>query len=109
MRLLRVGDPGDERPAVEDGDHVFDISPMTDDIDGAFLARDGVLRVRDALRRGHPPARTSAPSVRRSCPPRCRPARVGSERRYGVRIGIAETFGGTHARLATARRRESRP
>ena len=51
MRLLRVGDPGAERPAVEDGDQVFDLSPVTDDIDGAFLAGGGVRRVRDALRR----------------------------------------------------------
>jgi 2,4-didehydro-3-deoxy-L-rhamnonate hydrolase len=55
MRLLRVGDPGGERPAVEDGGQAFDLSPVTDDIDGRFLAGDGVLRVRDALRRGNLP------------------------------------------------------
>ena len=54
MRLLRVGDPGHERPAVEDGDAVFDLSSLTDDIDGTFLADDGVLRARDALRSGEP-------------------------------------------------------
>ena len=52
MRLLRVGDPGDEHPAVEDGDEVFDLSSITSDIDGAFLADDGFRRVRDALRSG---------------------------------------------------------
>jgi len=55
MRLLRVGEPGRERPGVEEGDEVFDLSSITDDIDGPFLADNGVLRVRDALRRGDLP------------------------------------------------------
>src|SRR5690349_346361 len=74
MRFLRVGDPGDERPAVEDGDNVFDISPMTDDIDGAFLAGDGVLRVRDALRGEHLPRLDL--TGRRLGPPIARPTAV---------------------------------
>jgi 2,4-diketo-3-deoxy-L-fuconate hydrolase len=89
MRLLRVGDPGDERPAVEDGDEVFDLSSITSDIDGAFLADDGIRRVRDALgsggsgglarldiigrrlghpSRGPPPCSASARTTRRTRP-----------------------------------------
>ncbi|WP_372349286.1 fumarylacetoacetate hydrolase family protein [Streptomyces sp. KL116D] len=42
MRLMRIGPAGRERPvlAVPDGRH-FDLSPVTDDIDGAFLAALG--------------------------------------------------------------------
>lgn len=47
MKPLRVGAPGEERPAVrtEDG-RLLDLSPVTSDIDGAFLASDGVDRAR---------------------------------------------------------------
>lgn len=47
MKLLRVGAPGEERPAVrtEDG-RLLGLSPVTSDIDGAFLASDGVDRAR---------------------------------------------------------------
>lgn len=53
MRFLRVGEPGRERPAVQDDEHVvFDISSVTGDVDGQFLAGDGIRRVRDALAAG---------------------------------------------------------
>jgi 2-keto-4-pentenoate hydratase/2-oxohepta-3-ene-1,7-dioic acid hydratase in catechol pathway len=74
MRFLRVGEPGRERPAVEEGEEVFDLSPVTDDIDGAFLAGNGVLRARDALRR-----RSLSPldiTGRRLGPPIARPTAV---------------------------------
>lgn len=50
MQLLRLGAPGSERPAVrtEEG-VVHDLRPVTADIDGAFLAGDGLARVRTAL------------------------------------------------------------
>lgn len=53
MRLLRYGPVGSERPAVqvEDG-RTFDLTSLTDDIDGAFLAGDGLERVRVALASG---------------------------------------------------------
>ena len=57
MQLLRLGPPGDERPAVRDEDgSVFDLGPVTDEIDGAFLAEDGLGRARDALSAGRLPA-----------------------------------------------------
>ncbi len=50
MRLLRVGDPGTEIPAVlDDAGHVRDLRPVTAEINGDFLAGGGVARVRDAL------------------------------------------------------------
>jgi 2,4-didehydro-3-deoxy-L-rhamnonate hydrolase len=55
MRLLRVGEPGAERPFVEDGGLVFDIGAVTADVDGAFLAGGGIARVRAALAAGDLP------------------------------------------------------
>ncbi len=50
MRLLRVGDPGAEIPAVlDDAGQVRDLRPVTGEINGDFLAGVGVARVRDAL------------------------------------------------------------
>lgn len=53
MRLLRIGPPGLERPAVLDADGTaHDLSPLTADIDGAFLAGGGPDRARTALADG---------------------------------------------------------
>ncbi|WP_200307530.1 fumarylacetoacetate hydrolase family protein [Streptomyces adelaidensis] len=50
MKLLRVGAPGEERPAVRTDDgRLLDLSSVTSDIDGAFLASDGVDRARAAI------------------------------------------------------------
>jgi 2-keto-4-pentenoate hydratase/2-oxohepta-3-ene-1,7-dioic acid hydratase in catechol pathway len=71
MRFLRVGPEGAEVPAVLDETGVlYDLSTVTADIDGAFLATDPVGRVRDALATGHLPvlnqegSRIGAPVVR---------------------------------------------
>ncbi|AOS62796.1 fumarylacetoacetate hydrolase family protein [Actinoalloteichus hymeniacidonis] len=57
MRLLRLGAPGAERPALRTDDGAFfDLSPITDDIDGAFLAAEGIDRARTALAAGTLPA-----------------------------------------------------
>jgi 2,4-didehydro-3-deoxy-L-rhamnonate hydrolase len=57
VHLLRLGEPGAERPAVRAADGtVFDLSPLTADIDGAFLAADGIVRARAALADGALPA-----------------------------------------------------
>lgn len=56
MRLLRVGEAGHERPAAQsDTGTVFDITSITDDLDGRFLAGDGIQRVRDAVEAGRLP------------------------------------------------------
>jgi 2-keto-4-pentenoate hydratase/2-oxohepta-3-ene-1,7-dioic acid hydratase in catechol pathway len=74
MRFLRVGDPGAERPAVEDGDGVFDLGPLTPDLDGRFFEGGGIRQVRDALSAGG----LSRVDVtgRRLGPPVARPAAV---------------------------------
>ena len=53
MKLLRVGPAGAERPAVLGADGtVLDLSGLTADIDGAFLAGGGLRRVAEALADG---------------------------------------------------------
>ena len=53
MQLMRLGPAGRERPAVRaDDGTVYDITSLTGDIDGAFLAGDGIARVRAALDAG---------------------------------------------------------
>lgn len=49
MELLRLGEIGAEIPAVRHDGVVRDLRPVTTDIDGDFLAADGVARVREAL------------------------------------------------------------
>jgi len=61
VKLLRVGAVGDERPAVMTVDgRLLDLSGLTGDIDGAFLASDGVSRVRAALEAGSLPVLETA-------------------------------------------------
>ncbi|MBP2708672.1 fumarylacetoacetate hydrolase family protein [Microbispora sp. RL4-1S] len=70
MKLLRVGPSGGERPCVVAPDgRTLDLSSLTADIDGAFLAGDGIERVRAALAEGSLPeaepfSRVGAPVVR---------------------------------------------
>jgi 2-keto-4-pentenoate hydratase/2-oxohepta-3-ene-1,7-dioic acid hydratase in catechol pathway len=50
MQLLRLGPAGEERPAVRaDDGAVYDLSSVTADIDGDFLAGDGIAHARAAL------------------------------------------------------------
>jgi 2-keto-4-pentenoate hydratase/2-oxohepta-3-ene-1,7-dioic acid hydratase in catechol pathway len=49
VRLLRIGEPGVERPAVERDGRWFDARPVTADFDGSFLADGGIDRLRAAL------------------------------------------------------------
>jgi 2-keto-4-pentenoate hydratase/2-oxohepta-3-ene-1,7-dioic acid hydratase in catechol pathway len=53
VKLLRVGAPGEERPAVRTDDgRLLDLSAVTADIDGAFLGSGGLERARAALEAG---------------------------------------------------------
>ncbi|MBC9733994.1 fumarylacetoacetate hydrolase family protein [Nocardioides marmotae] len=52
MHLMRVGDPGAERPVVVEAGVAYDLQPITPDIDGDFLAGDGIAEVRRALGEG---------------------------------------------------------
>ena len=53
MKLLRIGPVGGERPALlaEDG-VLYDLSSLTDDINGSFLSSGGVRRAQAALAAG---------------------------------------------------------
>ncbi|WP_327153365.1 fumarylacetoacetate hydrolase family protein [Streptomyces tubercidicus] len=71
MKLLRLGAPGKECPAVLDSaGRTYDLSGLTRDIDGPFLAGGGVERIRAALGSGELPLldaeglRTGAPVAR---------------------------------------------
>ncbi|MFB7454159.1 fumarylacetoacetate hydrolase family protein [Streptomyces sp. NPDC056194] len=56
MKLMRLGAPGKEIPAVRTGDDtVYGLSDLTADIDGAFLAAEGIDRIREALASGSLP------------------------------------------------------
>ncbi len=68
MELLRLGAVGEERPYVRDADGtVYDLSTVTADIDGAFLASDGIGRTRAALAAGSLPT-ASADGLRVGAP-----------------------------------------
>lgn len=76
IKLLRLGDPGAEVPCVLDGaGTVYDLRPLTADIDGTFLADDGVGRARAALDAGTLPMLSRA-ADRRVGAPIARPAAV---------------------------------
>ena len=69
MKLLRVGAPGREHPVVlADDGRMLDISELTADVDGAFLAGDGVQRVRAALEAGSLPELPAADGLRIGAP-----------------------------------------
>jgi 2-keto-4-pentenoate hydratase/2-oxohepta-3-ene-1,7-dioic acid hydratase in catechol pathway len=73
MRFQRLGPDGAERPVVlDDRGRAFDLSPITPDIDGAFLSESGVQAARDAL----PTLSEVDPTGRRAGPPVARPGKV---------------------------------
>jgi len=82
MRLLRLGPPGQEIPAVEDGGTVRDLRPLTADIDGAFLASGGMGRTRSALAAGSLPVLDGADALRRGAP----------VARPGAVIGVGQNY-----------------
>lgn len=56
MRLIRLGAPGEEQPAViADDGTVHDLTPLTPEIDGTFLAGGGIARAEQALADGSLP------------------------------------------------------
>jgi 2-keto-4-pentenoate hydratase/2-oxohepta-3-ene-1,7-dioic acid hydratase in catechol pathway len=69
VQLLRLGEPGSERPFVRAGDGTLhDLSGLTPDIDSRFLAADPVARVTAALARGDLPAVEEPSDVRVGSP-----------------------------------------
>lgn len=55
MELMRIGEAGHERPVVRHGGDTYALDPLTRDIDGAFLAGDGIGRAARALAAGELP------------------------------------------------------
>jgi 2,4-diketo-3-deoxy-L-fuconate hydrolase len=68
MRLARLGEPGAERPVVLDGVRTLDLSSVTADIDGEFLAGGGIERARRAVSEGRLPELADAGSLRIGAP-----------------------------------------
>jgi 2,4-diketo-3-deoxy-L-fuconate hydrolase len=68
MRFARLGAAGAEIPVVIDGQRTLDLRPVTADIDGAFLAGDGVGRARAAVAAGSLEELAEAASVRIGAP-----------------------------------------
>ncbi|MQY21112.1 fumarylacetoacetate hydrolase family protein [Nocardia macrotermitis] len=52
MKFQRIGAPGAERPVLLDGEQAYDLSPLTHDIDGTFLAAEGLSAAATALAQG---------------------------------------------------------
>jgi 2-keto-4-pentenoate hydratase/2-oxohepta-3-ene-1,7-dioic acid hydratase in catechol pathway len=75
MKLLRIGAPRAETPGVRTDDgQTFDLSGLTSDIDGEFLAAGGIGKVRAALAEGTLPRLETAGL--RIGPPLARPGKV---------------------------------
>lgn len=73
--LFRLGPLGSETPAIEVDGVVYDLTALTADIDGAFLAADGISRARTAAREGALPVLPDA-AERRVGAPIARPQAV---------------------------------
>jgi 2,4-didehydro-3-deoxy-L-rhamnonate hydrolase len=68
MRFARLGAAGAEIPVVIDAQRTLDLRPVTADIDGAFLAGDGVERARAAVAGGSLEELPDAASLRIGAP-----------------------------------------
>jgi 2-keto-4-pentenoate hydratase/2-oxohepta-3-ene-1,7-dioic acid hydratase in catechol pathway len=68
MKLARLGPPGAETPVVLDDGRTFDLTGLTGDIDGAFLASGGIARVADGLAGGALPELAGAEGLRVGAP-----------------------------------------
>ncbi len=75
MTLGRLGDPGSEIPIIRHDGRVYDLRPLTQDIDGAFLSSDGIGRARAAAAGGDLPEVEGAAELR-VAPPVARPGKV---------------------------------
>ena len=68
MELMRLGEPGQEIPAVRHDDTTFDLRGLTADITGVFLEEDGIDLVRRALTAGNLPELANAAALRVGAP-----------------------------------------
>lgn len=76
MKIMRLGGKGKEQPAVMvPSGRCYSLLPLTQDVDGAFLASGGVDRIRHALEAGSLPELDGAETLRIG-PPVARPGSV---------------------------------
>jgi 2-keto-4-pentenoate hydratase/2-oxohepta-3-ene-1,7-dioic acid hydratase in catechol pathway len=68
VKLARLGPPGAETPVVLDAGRTLDLTGLTPDINGAFLASGGVARVAEALAAGTLPELAGADDLRVGAP-----------------------------------------
>ena len=68
MRFARLGAVGAEIPVLLDGDRTYDLRPVANDVDGAFLASGGIDRARAALAAGTLDELVDAASLRVGAP-----------------------------------------
>jgi 2-keto-4-pentenoate hydratase/2-oxohepta-3-ene-1,7-dioic acid hydratase in catechol pathway len=76
MRLMRLGAPEEEAPAVlSDDGRLLDLTPLTADIDGSFLSGGGISRIRAAIEAGELPELAATDGLRIG-PPVARPGKI---------------------------------
>ncbi|HEU0256715.1 MAG TPA: fumarylacetoacetate hydrolase family protein [Microbacteriaceae bacterium] len=68
MRLGRIGERGREIPVAAVGEAVYDLTPVTRDIDGEFLAAGGIDLVRERIAAGALPRLADALELRVGAP-----------------------------------------
>ena len=68
MPFGRLGEPGQEIPVLRTVSAVYDLRPLTTDIDADFLASDGLTRARDAAAAGTLPLLEGADTLRVASP-----------------------------------------
>jgi 2-keto-4-pentenoate hydratase/2-oxohepta-3-ene-1,7-dioic acid hydratase in catechol pathway len=73
MKIMRLGESGKEQPAVmvpaaDGASRYYSLLPLTQDVDGAFLASGGVAKVREALESGSLPELEGAEALRIGSP-----------------------------------------
>jgi 2-keto-4-pentenoate hydratase/2-oxohepta-3-ene-1,7-dioic acid hydratase in catechol pathway len=68
MSFARLGDPGSEIPVLQSAGSSYDLRSLTADIDGAFLAADGLAKAKAAFEAGTLPVLDAADSLRIGAP-----------------------------------------
>jgi 2-keto-4-pentenoate hydratase/2-oxohepta-3-ene-1,7-dioic acid hydratase in catechol pathway len=68
MAFARLGEVGGEIPVFQQDDQSYDLRSLTDDIDGAFLAGEGIAKTRAAFAAGTLPILDGAASLRIGAP-----------------------------------------
>lgn len=68
MEFMRIGEFGTELPVIHDNGKYYRLDGLTDDIDGAFLASDGITRARTAFADGELPVFEAPDGIRIGAP-----------------------------------------